>query len=783
MKSLRFLPVLLTIILSSCTERIVDETPAINEGDALLKVGLSVDEGLEIVQTKDGELDASLVPHADSLWVDLYRLAKRNANAMKETWNRVYFGKYEEAKDTAFRVKGGTWKLLAFHGDSTACGFDKPYFLAEKEFVVDGGLNENGEPNLTTVEAQAKVSNVRITVNFDETVPGSYYDYFLRLARIDTSSTAGNQANKKYKQILRYRMDEERDAYMMATDSLQIQFMAQDEYGDESSWKYTTLDTISTAPNDHVIIDVKLKDPRHGTLDITITTDEEIVKKEHNLEILEEWAPQDPPQVVASGFDANGDHAVVEGDKTGNNATISVIARAGLKSLFLKVESDYLNVPVSEGGAGLDLPLGEEIDLLDVSAENMVKLDRLAAGGFEWLRGVDENGNSVMSGSRKLTYLTMTKLFEKINELNPSLPQKRDLARFTVKAVDNVPEAQVTSLDLTATAYPITQVLSIPEGRVWAKKIVSPEITVGKGLARLFVLQISTDGGTSWSDFTTFKSAANGVIDFGTLAVEPSTTYMFRTVYNNNPNLMSNVVTVTTEDALQVGNPGFEEYHTQTLTVKRWFDSKDRDWYLPYLSDDSDPWWAVNSRKTMPSSTTPAEFDYKVFPCTGYSVNRYSGSKSAMVHTVNVNDMNTAGTSFGDNVAGELWIGKANDSGDHVTDGRAFASRPSSVRFRYLYTPVGTETFAYYLVLKDAAGNVIANSEKLDGEAASEWTLCDIPVLYSDTESKAANLYICFKSCSGEPSIIKDSMIELAGIEYTAHFGSVLRIDDIELTY
>lgn len=783
MKSLRFLPVLLTIVLSSCAEGIADQTPVINDGEAWLKVGLSVDGGLEIVQTKDGGLDASLVPSADSLWVDLYRLAKRNEHAMIETWNRVYFGKYEEAKDTAFRVKGGSWKLLAFHGDSTACGFDKPYFLAEKEFVVDGGLKENGEPNLTTVEAEAKVSNVRITVNFDETVPGSYYDYFLRLARVDTSSTAGHQANKRYKQILRYRMDEERDAYMMATDSLQIQFMAQDEYGDESSWKYTTLDTISTAPNDHVIIDVKLKDPRHGTLDITITTDEEIVKKEHNLEILEEWAPQDPPQVVASGFDANGDHAVVEGDKTGNNATISVIARAGLKSLFLKVESDYLNVPVSEGGAGLDLPLGEEIDLLDVSAENMAKLDRLAAGGFEWLRGVDENGNSVMSGSRKLTYVTMTKLFEKINDLNPSLPQKRDLARFTVKAVDNVPEAQVTSLDLTATAYPITQVLSIPEGRVWAKKIVSPEITVGKGLARLFVLQMSTDGGTSWSDFTTFKSAANGVIDFGTLAVEPSTTYMFRTVYNNNPNLMSNVVTVTTEDALQVGNPGFEEYHTQTLTVKRWFDSIDRDWYLPYLSDDSDPWWAVNSRKTMPSSTTPAEFDYKVFPCTGYSVNRYSGSKSAMVHTVNVNDMNTAGTSFGDNVAGELWIGKANDSGDHVTDGRAFASRPSSVRFRYLYTPVGTETFAYYLVLKDAAGNVIASSEKLDGEAASEWTLCDIPVLYSDTESKAANLYICFKSCSGEPSIIKDSGIEIAGNEYSAHIGSVLRIDDIELTY
>ena len=237
MKTLRFLPILLTVILSACAQHIAEDAPVINEGEALLKVGLAVNDGVQIV-TKASELDASLVPDADSLWVDLYRLSKRNQMAVKETWNRVYFGKYEQAKDTVLRVMGGQWKLLAFHGDSTACGFDKPYFKAEKEFVVEGGLTENGEPNLTYVNAEAKVSNVRITVNFDETVPGSYYDYFIRLARIDTSRAANNHVNKKYKQILRYKMGEERDAYMMPTDSLQIQFMAQYEYGDESSWTY-----------------------------------------------------------------------------------------------------------------------------------------------------------------------------------------------------------------------------------------------------------------------------------------------------------------------------------------------------------------------------------------------------------------------------------------------------------------------------------------------------------------------------------------------------------------
>ena len=787
MKNLRFLPILLTLVLSACTERIVDETPVINDGEALLKVGLTVDDRVQIVQTRAGELDPDLVPHVDSLWVDLYRLGVRNpnSNVQIETWNRVYFGRYEEAKDTVLRVRGGQWKMLAFHGDSTACGFNKPYFLAEKEFIVDGGLKENGEPNLTFVEGQAKVSNVRITVNFDETVTGSYYDCFLRLARIDTSATAKNQANKRYKQILRYRMDEERDAYMMATDSLQIQFMAQYEYGDESTWKYATLDTIATQPNDHVIIDVKVTDPREGRLDITIKTDDNIVKKEQTLTILEEWAPQDPPQVVASGFDASGDHAVIEGDNTGNNATISVIARAGLKNLILKIESDYLNKPISEGGAGMNIPLGEELDLLDLSASNLAKLDRLAAAGFDWQRTVNDSGESVMMNSRKLTYITMTKLFERINELNPSLPQRRDLARFTIKAVDNVPEPQETELNLTATAYPITQTLSIPEGRVWAKKIVSPELAVGRGVTKLFVLQTSSDGGKTWSDFAQFKSADNSVIDYGTLVVEPFKTYMFRTIYNKNENLTSNVVTVTTEDILQVGNPGFEEYQTTTMHVSPagWVYDYDREWYLPYNAEDTDPWWAVNSKKTMPDGHTAWTSNYcKNFPCTAFSTDCYSGDKSAMVYTVNVGNANTDATAVGTSVPGEIWIGRADDSGNHTVDGRAFTSRPNSVKFRYKYSSYNNESFAVYIVLKDAAGNEIAKSEKLDGKDTPTWTQCEIPVLYSDTEKKAANLYICFKSCvSG--GVNTAQTMEIGGKDQTAHIGSVLKIDDIELTY
>ena len=749
-----------TVALSSCVKGQFDDVPGAEGGEALLQIGLSVDEGVQIVQTKADE--DSIFPEVDSLYVELYKFGKKikpdGKEYGKDGWNRMYFGKYEDAKDTVFRVNAGEWRLLAFHGDSTACGFDKPYVKADTTFNLEGG-----KEGVAYIKAKAKVSNVRISVEFDESVSGSFYDYFVRFARLDTSAVAGNAANKKYKQILRYGKDQTKDAYMMPTDSLQIQFMAQYEYGAEDSWRYAILDTVAVNPNDHLRLQISVN-PRHGNLDVNIVTDQNIVKKETNVEIKEIWTSQPAPTIVASGF-PNGDHPVVEGDLSGNNATISILSRGGLKNCFLKVESAYLPE------AGIDVPLGEEIDLANPTADSQAKLDRLTAAGFNW--------QSDMLGSRKLTYITMTDLFARINELNPSLTVARNLVTFTVRVVDEVEKE--TTVQLTSTAYPIVQTLSIPEGRVWAKKIVSPELRVERGVSALYMLQVSSDGNT-WSDLKTYSSASNSVLDFGTIDVEPSTTYYYRTVYNENPNLMSNVVKVTTEDTQQIGNSGFEYWNTASFSFSHWFGSETREWYLPYLSTDSNPWWAVNSRKTMPSSTTPSNLDYKVFPTVGYSTDRYSGDKSALVYTASVNDYNVSGTSLGDPVVGELWIGKADDSGNHASDGHAFASRPASVKFWYKYLPINSEKYAVYLSLKDAAGNQIAYTEKLDGSAAYEWTQCEIPIVYSNLNARAASIYICFKSAvSGDVKL--DATMEIAGRQQTSHIGSALRIDDIELVY
>lgn len=754
----------MVLILASCAKTEVGLDQQGSEETGLIKIGLKVNDGLQIVTKTGGEEGegedeafSALVPNADDLYVDLYRFGKRKENSKKETWNRIYFGTYAEAKNEVFRVNAGTFKVLAFHGDSLACGFDKPYFKAEEEFEVDGGLDNQGQPNITYLDLEAKVSNVRISVEFDETIPGSFYDYFVRITNI---------GQEKQKQILRYKKGQTKDAYMLPSENVQIEFMAQYEYGDETSWKYAVIGNVSTQPNDHLKIRLSAADPRYGKLNINITTDKNIEEKEQTIEIKEEWAPQDVPKIVGAGF-PNGVHSIVEGDVTNNNAALSVLARGGLRNCMLTINSDYLQ------NLGVDLPFGQEIDLAALTDPNDEVYKKFVAAGIDW--------DKKMLGNRKLTYIAFSGLFEKINQRCKSIVDETEVAEFTLRVIDEVNKDAEYSC--SAVAYPVTQTLSIPAGNVWAKKITSPQLHVEKGVSKLFELQVSTDQ-QNWQSAGNYSSVNNSVLAFSDVAAQPNITYYFRSVYNNNPDVVSNIVSVTTEQMLQVGNPGFEEYHATVMHVSPLglIYDYDREWYLPYNEGDNDSWWAVNSKKTMPDGHTAWTSNFcKNFPCTAYSTDRHSGEKSAMVYTINVDNVNTDATAVGTSVAGEIWIGKADNDGNHTTDGHAFASRPSALKFWYKYNSINNETFSVVLTIKDSNNNEIARAEKT-AAISDDWKQMELPIVYSDLTKKAASIYISFKS-STSPSVEIAKEFEVAGNNKTAHCGSILRIDDIELTY
>lgn len=269
--------------------------------------------------------------------------------------------------------------------------------------------------------------------------------------------------------------------------------------------------------------------------------------------------------------------------------------------------------------------------------------------------------------------------------------------------------------------------------------------------------------------------------------------YTLRAVYKRGGEVVFNSegINVTTEPKAQVGNAGFEDWHTEIFVFKKTATlinpTEEREWYLPWNTNESDIWWAVNSRTTMPSECAGGGYyEYKVFPTISWSSsNKSQGEKSIQIATIAVGNaaiMNGGSTTPH---VGEIWIGTSNDDGGHASEGHAFTSRPNSMTFWYQYESYGEEKFYMQVVLKAADGTVLASNEIPNGEVGdSSGNTITLPFTYSsDVHKKVSSIYMVFKSSSGSVDSKKREDLEISGQQRTARIGSVLRIDDIKLNY
>lgn len=265
--------------------------------------------------------------------------------------------------------------------------------------------------------------------------------------------------------------------------------------------------------------------------------------------------------------------------------------------------------------------------------------------------------------------------------------------------------------------------------------------------------------------------------------------YTLRAVYKRGGEVasFSQELGITTEPKAQVGNAGFEEWHTEIFTYKiTWAGTGEREWYLPWNTNENDTWWAVNSRATMLSECAAFYYEYKVFPTISWSSsNKSQGEKSIQIATIAVGSAAIVNGGSTTPHAGEIWIGTSNDSGGHASEGHSFASRPNSMTFWYQYESFNdNEKFYMQVVLKAADGTIVASNEIPNGEEGDpSGNTITLPFTYSpDVHKKVSSIYMVFKSSSGSVDSKKRTM-EISGQQQTARIGSVLRIDDIKLNY
>ncbi len=651
----------------------------------------------------------------------------------KATGARLYRDTYSNAKDTKIRLNAGDYKLVAFHGDSLGAGFSSAYYQALVPFTIDASQRR------VNVSGTAKLANTKVAVNYGEMLK-TYYTRFCTSVFTDKENVSDS---------LGFSQTETRAGFIPA-GTLTVNLYAALP-GEKMKYYHTTVDA---SPNDFITLNLETN-PQQGKISIGIVIDNsvEIVEKEVEMDATD--IATGTPEITVSDNLKAGTVEFYEGDDL-DGTTVSVVSPAGFAHAWLETTSDYLK---AKG-------IADKIDLCEISADTKAIFSGL---GVQILN---------MGSNTMFSYIDFSGMKNKLKY--ESTPFEGSF-KLTVEDKNG---AQASSSSFALKMLQNDATLSVSEDNAFARSFRKVNVTVTSGKPENYTLQYRPKNG-KW---TAAEGAITGnSIDYEKISgITPGTEYEFRAIYNNNPDNSTDTVTVKSEDAAQVGNSDFENWTTETIKISvKLASDRTLDWYLPY-TDASDAWWAVTSKKSMPTSIyATTKTSVKSFPTVAYSPDCVSGSRSAHIYTVNIGTFNTDAIASGTSYAGELFIGTADDSGNHSTDGHSFSSRPDKFTFKYKFAPKGSEKFYVKIEFKDASGNVLNTLEDTEGPSASDWTAYSTDFSWDNLSKKVANIYISFKSSSSSsPGVNAASTLEVAGNADTGgHFGSSLYVDDIELIY
>lgn len=732
------------LLFTACDKRYTDTQPDGTDGatgNVVIMLGADTrHESFDVKSSSEEEIPL------DEFWVEIFNSKSK----------RLYCERYAVAKDDVINLNTGDYRLLARYGDSLGVGFDKPFYMADTDFVVEARKDNS-------VAAVATLANVKARVVFGDNLSNSnfYGDCYAVLKSTD----------RNVKSMLTFGKDESRAGYIPAGDLiLEVYAKIGDEY------MYYPLEAKTYSPNDFVTFNVDA-DVRNGDLTVSLTIDDSVEVLENTIVIPSQDAlPVAPPVVSLSGFDSDKAFYLSPGVKPAHLELVADInAPATLSTLSLEIDSECLRQ------AGVP----SMVDLLSSGSD-----EELEKAGFIWYVN-SASTVAVIDFESVAAYLAM----------NSSGSSSQSSIRITATDIKGRTAWETVNFVI---AEGVVARVQIDDYNVWASKIVSPGAVFDSGMPDNSEMQYTANG-SKWISVGGPVSVSDGKAVYSTVSgLEPDTQYTFR-ILSGGQTVSKGEFSVTTEKDLQLPNAGFESWTTEVhhYRTKGLFsdNNEQRDWYRPWGESDIQ-WWDVNSKKTLVSYTSQQYAEYKVVPTVSYSSDSYEGSTSAQLVSTFVCNMasdaddgiGTAGNLGGaitgmgveySKAAGEIFIGLSDDAGDHLSEGRAFDSRPVSLSFRYKYDPYDGDAFKVTVRVEDASGNVIASQEVTDGTSASRWTEKTVNLYYNAVNRKAARIYVCFRSSASDDDDIKyrKAQVTIAGETKNGYIGSVLKIDDLQLNY
>lgn len=624
---------------------------------------------------------------------------------------------------------GDGYTLRATLGDSTASGWNAWFFKGESAFSV--------LPQQTVeVRAVCRMANVKVAVNYGDNVINDYVSY-----RTIVSNSRGR---------LDFDMEHKDEAGYMPVGPLTVDVELTD--GDGRIWYFRNGSQIEAYPGDFITLNLDTDEIPSQEIGLIISIDRTTNDSTVNVELPSYMLPKDAPLLIpeAGGFDENGTLTMVEG--TEPNANISFNAVSGLTGCTMTVGSAYLS----------SLGWPQTLDFLSLSADEKNILER---DGLTYI--VEEAGTmgaiDFSAVARKFAY---------------SEDAGANAHSFTIKITDALGKTAEATFVITPRAAS-KSIAEISEGNVWAARIENVVLSTEDGDPELLYPEVRAEGGQWTRPSCTSTSVSGTTNTFTITGLTPGTGYSVRARYNNGAS--ETVREVTTEEAQQVENAGFEDWDEWEYYVNKsglfWGDDVYQTNYAPYLNDGS-KWWDCNNSETTPGDRTNTGASYKSFPMVSYVAGR-EGGKSAQLMTIAISNTATSSTAPSPTVGfGKIFTGVYGG-----TQGRSFSSRPEQLSFWYKYAPCESDSFKAYIAVRNG-DTVIGEGTLTSSASVSSWVQAVVDITYSRTDLKADTIYVEFVSGSDTGKWQYGVDIVYGG-ERTAnvHGGSTLTVDDIELIY
>ena len=329
------------------------------------------------------------------------------------------------------------------------------------------------------------------------------------------------------------------------------------------------------------------------------------------------------------------------------------------------------------------------------------------------------------------------------------------------------------------------------EGDVWAKRAYMHVYNVPQNEMQSLKVQKKEING-DWTDIDIQNLEVSGT-NLIAKGLSSNTQQQLRVVKDGKE--PTNILDVKTEEDKQIPNNGFEEWRYETKHQgSDWF-GFDVYYYYPNNNVD-ESWWSTNNERAQAWTVSPVSVT--TCPAVYFTSDAYSGNKAVELHTSG-HGGEYASTSFSiypeSAFPASIFIGtyKWENKAENKVLGHSFESRPLSIVFFYKYKPYNSDSFKVLVSLKNN-DITIAESEyvhELTQVEDSDYRKCSIALNYSNYILKATSISIEFfstnKTSFSKSDFIKNGTIYLptdnGSVKWNAHYGSTLKIDDVQLIY